>query len=72
MRDKPNRKILVSAINLQAWQITLLDNIRGILKTQLSFYDEVLAQKRLTAKKSLTNFPENAPSYKLHCALNTP
>ena len=30
MSDKPSLKILVSAINLQAYQITLLDNIRGV------------------------------------------
>ena len=58
MRDTPSLKILVSAIN----QITLLDSIRGILRTQSSFYDKVLSQKILTAKKSLTNFAENAPS----------
>ena len=45
MRDTPDLKILVSAINLQAYQITLLDRIRGVLRTQQSFYDEVLSQK---------------------------
>ena len=62
MRDTPSLKILVSAINLCACQIALLDSIRGILRTQLSFYDEVLSQNKLTAKKSFSNFAENAPS----------
>ena len=43
MRDTPSLKNLVSAINLWAYQITLLDSIRGILRTQSSFYDEVLS-----------------------------
>ena len=42
--------------------MTLLDSIRGILRTQSSFYNEVLSQKMLTAKNSLNNFAENAPS----------
>ena len=62
MIDTRSLKILVSAINLQACQITLLDSIRGILRTQSSFYDEVLSQKKLMAKKPFTNFAENAPS----------
>ena len=62
MTDTPTLKIMVSTINLQACQVTLLDSIRGILRTQSSFYDKVLSQKILTAKKSLTNFAENAPS----------
>ena len=62
MTDTPTLKIMVSTINLQACQVTLLDSIRGILRTQSSFYDEVLSQKMLTDKKSLTNFAENVPS----------
>ena len=62
MRDTPSLKILVSAIKLWACQITLLDSIRGMLRTQSSFYDEALLQKQLTAKTSLTDFAENAPS----------
>ena len=62
MRDTPNLKILVSAINLQTCQITLLDSIRGVLRTQLSFYDENFSRKKPTAKNSLTNFLENGPS----------
>ena len=37
--------ILVSPINLQACQITLLDSIRGVLRTQSNFDDEVLSRK---------------------------
>ena len=60
--DTTSLKILVSAINLKACQITLLYSIRGVLRTQSSFYDEVLSRKYLTTKKSLTNFTENVPS----------
>ena len=42
--------------------ITLLDSIRGILRTHSSFYEEFLSQNKLTAKKSLTNFAESSPS----------
>ena len=62
MRDTPSLKILVSAINIQACQITLLDSITGILRTRSSFYDEVLSQNKLMAKKSLSYFAEYAPS----------
>ena len=62
MTDIPKLKIMVSTINLQAYQVTLLDSIRGILRTQSSFFDEVLSQNKLPAKKSLTNFAENASS----------
>ena len=40
--------------------MTLLDSFRDVLRTQSSFYDEVLSQKKLTAAKSLTNFAESA------------
>ena len=46
-------------------------HILGILRTQSSFYDEVLSQKQLTATKSLTNFAENAPSQKFQLIVNT-
>ena len=62
MTDTPTLKIMVSTINLQACQVTLLDSIRGILRTQSSFYDEALSRRQLTAKKSFTNFAEHAPS----------
>ena len=51
MTDTPSLK--VSAINLQACQITLLDSIRSVLRTQSSFYNEVLSQKYLGTKKFL-------------------
>ena len=38
-------RILVSAINQKVRQITLLDSIRDVLRTQSSFYIEVLSQK---------------------------
>ena len=41
MRDPPTLNILASRINLYAYQITLLDSIRDVLKTQSSFCDEV-------------------------------
>ena len=62
MRDTPSLKILVSATNLYACQVTLLDSIRGILRTQSSFYDEVFSQSKLKDKKPLSNFAENVPS----------
>ena len=45
MRVTPSLKLLVSAINLQPYQITLWDSIRDVLRTQSSFYNEVLLQK---------------------------
>ena len=43
-----------------------------ILVSQSSFYDEVLSQNKLTAKKPLTNFAENASPLKFHWVLKTP
>ena len=45
LRDTPSLKILVSAIDLSACQITLLDSIRGVLRTQSRFYDEIVSRK---------------------------
>ena len=48
----PSLKILVSASNLQACQITLPYRIRGVFRTQSSFYDKVLLRKQLTTRGS--------------------
>ena len=45
MRDATSLKILVSAIDLWACQLTLLDSIRGLFRTQWSLYDEFLSRK---------------------------
>ena len=45
MRNTQGLKILVPTINLWPCQITLQNSIRDILRTQSSFYDEVLSQK---------------------------
>ena len=45
MRDTPSLKIVVSAINLKAYQIALIDTISGVLRTQSSFCYEVISRK---------------------------
>ena len=56
MRDTPSLKILVSATNLKAYQITLLHSIRGVLRIQSSFYDEVVSQKSFILLFCFANF----------------
>ena len=60
MRNTPSLKILVSAIKLEAFQITYW-TVSEVSQVS-SFWDKVLSRKQCTAKKSLTNFAENVPS----------
>ena len=56
--NTPSLKTLVSAADLQACQLTLLDSIGAVFRTQSSFYNEVFFTKVVNSYKSLTNFAE--------------
>ena len=43
--NTPSLKTLVSAADLQACQLTLLDSIGAVFRTQSSFYNEVFSRK---------------------------
>ena len=54
MRDTSSLNL--KAINLKAYQITLLHSIRGVLRTQSSFYDEFISQKSFILLFCFANF----------------